>query len=291
MLIGCHLSIAGGLHKAITRAEDLETNALQIFSHNARSWTMKPLDEDEPQKFQATQQNGPVDYVVIHTSYLINLASPKDDVYEKSVDALKKEIERAGLLGIPHVNTHVGKHLDAGVDAGIANIIRAINEVLASDVAQAYPDVQIVLENDAGQGTALGSTFEELGRIVDGVDQPERLAVCFDTCHGLAAGYDFRSEDDLEQMLAEVEETVGLDRLVLLHVNDSKHPLGAFKDRHEHIGRGHIGLDGFRPIVNHPRTRDLPLLLETPKDDSESDKLDSTMDPINLQAIRDLREA
>lgn len=291
MLIGCHLSIAGGLHKAIERAEDLDTNALQIFSHNARSWTMKPLDEDEPQKFQDTQQNGPVDYVVIHTSYLINLASPKDDVYEKSVDALKKEIERAGLLGIPHVNTHVGKHLDAGVDAGIDKIIEAINETLDSDVAQQYPDVMIVLENDAGQGTALGATFEELGRVIDGVDRDERVAVCFDTCHGLAVGYDFRSDEGLDEMLEEIDATVGLDRLVLLHVNDSKHPLGSRKDRHEHIGRGHIGLDGFRPLVNHPKTRDLPFVLETPKEDSERENLNSSMDPINLKALRDLREA
>ncbi len=291
MLIGCHLSIAGGLHKAIERAEALETNALQIFSHNARSWTMKPLDNQEPHQFQENQQNGPVDYVVIHTSYLINLASPKEDVYAKSVDALAKEIERAGLLGIPHVNTHVGKHLEAGVDAGIDTIIGAINAVLDSDVAQQHPDVMIVLENDAGQGTALGSTFDELGRVIDGVDRDDRLAVCFDTCHGLAAGYDFRSDDGLDDMLAEIDDTVGLDRLVLLHVNDSKHPLGSFKDRHEHIGRGHIGLDGFRPIVNHPQTRDLPFVLETPKEDSEAEKLDSNMDPINLQAIRDLREA
>lgn len=290
MLIGCHLSIAGGLHKAIERAEDLETNALQIFSHNARSWTMKPLDEHEPRKFQETQADGPVDYVVIHTSYLINLASPKADVYAKSVDALKKEIERAGQLGIPHVNTHVGKHLDTGVDAGIETIIAAINDVLASDVAQQYPEVLVVLENDAGQGTALGSTFEELGRIIDGVEHDERLAVCFDTCHGLAAGFDFRSEQGLDEMLHEVDGTVGLDRLVLLHINDSKHPLGSRKDRHEHIGRGHIGLDGFRPIVNHPQTRDLPFVLETPKEDSESEKLNSNMDPVNLQAIRDLRD-
>ena len=290
MLIGCHLSIAGGLHKALDRAADLDANALQIFSHNARSWNFKPLEDDGPQKFRDTQENGPVDYVVIHTSYLINLASPKADVYEKSVDALKKEIERAGLLGIPHVNTHVGKHLDAGVDAGIETIIGAINTVLDSHVAQEYPDVQIVLENDAGQGTALGKTFEELGRVIDGVDRDERLAVCFDTCHGWAAGYDFRSDAGLDELLDEVDETVGLDRLVLLHVNDSKHPLGSFKDRHEHIGRGHIGLDGFRPLVNHPRTRDLPFVLETPKEDSETDKLDSDMDPVNIQAIRDLRD-
>ena len=290
MLIGCHLSIAGGLHKALERAADLDTNALQIFSHNARSWTFKPLDDDEPTRLRDTQRNGPVDYVVIHTSYLINLASPKDDVYEKSVDALQKEIERAGQLGIPHVNTHVGKHLDAGVDAGIETIIGAINTVLEGDAARQYPDVKIVLENDAGQGTALGATFEELGRIIDGVDQDGRLAVCFDTCHGLAVGYDFRSEQGLDAMLTEVEETVGLDRLVLLHINDSKHPLGSRKDRHEHIGRGHIGLDGFRPIVNHPTTRDLPFVLETPKEDSEDEKLNSNMDPINLQAIRDLRD-
>lgn len=290
MLLGCHLSISGGLHRAFEQAEKLELSAMQIFSHNARSWRMKPLSPEEIEAFKSKWAESAVQYVVVHTSYLINLASPKPDVYERSIEALTHEIERAGRLGIPHVNTHVGAHLGAGVEAGLERIVAALDRVLESPESQQYSDVMVLLENDAGTGTSLGAEFEELGLILDNVSHGGRFGICFDTCHGFAAGYDFTSPGGLESMLTQMERAFGLERLKLIHANDSKHPLGSRRDRHEHIGRGHIGLEGFRRIVNHPRLRDLPFILETPKADEESEKLDSEMDIVNLATLRRLRE-
>ncbi len=291
MLLGCHLSISGGLHRAFEQAEKLRINAMQIFSHNARSWRMKPLSPEEIESFKSKWAESAVQYIVIHTSYLINLASSKPDVYEKSVQALIEEIERAGRLGIPHVNTHVGAHLGAGIEEGLQRIVAALDQVLESPEAQQYPDVMVLLENDAGTGSSLGARFEELGLILDNVSHAERFGVCFDTCHGFAAGYDFTSPGGLESVLTQMERAFGMERLKLIHANDSKHPLGSRRDRHEHIGRGHIGLEGFRSVVNHPRLLDLPFILETPKADDEDKKLDSEMDIVNLNAIRRLRES
>jgi len=290
MRLGCHLSIAGGLPRAFEQAEKLEINAMQIFSHNARSWKFSALTEEEVEQFREAWRRSPVEYVVIHTSYLINLASPKRNVYYGSIHALKKELERAGQLGIEHVNTHVGAHLGQGVEEGLRRIVRALDEVLAGPEAERFPRVRIVLENDAGTGTSLGARLEELGFILDNVKHSERLRVCFDTCHGFAAGYDFRTPEGLEGMLKEMDRAFGLERLVLIHANDSKHPLGSRKDRHEHIGRGQIGLEGFRLVVNHPKLRDLPFVLETPKAEEESEKLNSEMDIVNLNTMRRLRE-
>lgn len=290
MLLGCHLSISGGLEKAITEAEELGINALQIFSHNARRWRITPLPREEIQAFTQKRSTSALEYIVIHTSYLINLASPKEDVYRKSVQALCEEVQRAGQLGIPHVNTHVGAHLGVGLEAGLKRVVQALKKVLESPEAVKYPHVMILLENDAGEGTSLGVRFEELGVILDNVKQPARLGICFDTCHGFAAGYDFTSPKGLEGMLSELEQEVGLECLKLIHTNDSKHPLGARRDRHEHIGRGQIGLAGFQLMINHAQLRDLPFILETPKADHETEKLNSEMDRINLNTMRSLRE-
>ncbi len=289
MLLGCHLSIAGGLDQAIVQAQELFINALQIFSHNARSWHSKTLKPEEIGVFAQKRRSSALEYVVIHTSYLINLASPKEEVYRRSIQALCEEIQRAGQLGIPHVNTHVGAHLGAGIETGLERVVRALDEVLQSPQAEEHPQVMILLENDAGEGSSLGVRFEELGFILDNVEQPERLGVCFDTCHGYAAGYDFTSAEGLEAMLQELDHALDLERLRLIHVNDSKHPLGSRRDRHEHIGQGQIGLMGFKLIVNHPHLRALPFILETPKAEHESRRLNSDMDIINLSTIRSLR--
>jgi deoxyribonuclease-4 len=291
MLLGCHLSISGGLHRAFEQAKKLEINAMQIFSHNARSWKFSALTPEEIEQFKRAWTESPVEYIVIHTSYLINLASPKRNVYYGSIHALKKEIERAGQLGIPHVNTHVGAHLGIGAQEGLRRIARALDQALEGPEAETHPSVMILLENDAGTGTSLGAKFEELGTILDNVKHPERLGVCFDTCHGFAAGYDFRTPEGLEAVLREMDRAFGLEKLKLIHANDSRYPLGSRKDRHEHLGRGHIGLEGFRLVVNHPKLRDLPFILETPKADEEEDKLDSEMDVVNLNTIRSLRGA
>ncbi|MCS6937462.1 MAG: deoxyribonuclease IV [Candidatus Bipolaricaulota bacterium] len=282
MLLGCHLSISGGLEQTVARAQELQINALQIFSHNARSWKMGALKPDEAKKFIEQRQRGRIEYAVIHTIYLINLASPDPKNFQLSVQALKDELQRAGELNIPHVNTHIGAHMGQGIERGLERVVEAIDAVLASPQAQRASTVKILLENSAGEGTELGATFAELGFVLRHVKQKERVGVCLDTCHAFAAGYDLTTPDGLEKTLAELDREVGLKRVALLHLNDSKFPLGARKDRHEHIGQGHIGIEGFRLIVNHKDLREKPFILETPKDDEQSD-------PKNLAAIRALR--
>lgn len=282
MLLGCHLSISGGLEQTIARAEELHINALQIFSHNARSWKMSPLKPEEAQRFIERRRHAHIEYAVIHTIYLINLASPDPKNFKLSVQALKDEVRRAGELKIPHVNTHIGAHLGQGVEQGLERIVEAIDTVLASPQAQSAPDVMILLENSAGEGTELGATFAELGTVLKNIKEKSRVGVCIDTCHAFCAGYDLTTPQGLEQTLAELDREVGLEHVVLVHLNDSKFPLGSRRDRHEHIGQGYIGTEGFRLVVNHPALRDKPFILETPKDDDSSD-------PTNLARIRALR--
>lgn len=282
MLLGCHLSISGGLEQTIARAEELHINALQIFSHNARSWKMSPLKPEEAQRFIERRRHAHIEYAVIHTIYLINLASPDPKNFKLSVQALKDEVQRAGELKIPHVNTHIGAHLGQGVEQGLERIVEAIDTVLASPQAQSAPDVMILLENSAGEGTELGATFAELGTVLKNIKEKSRVGVCIDTCHAFCAGYDLTTPQGLEKTLAELDREVGLERVALVHLNDSKFPLGSRRDRHEHIGQGYIGTEGFRLVVNHPALRDKPFILETPKDDDSSD-------PTNLARIRALR--
>ena len=282
MLLGCHLSISGGLEQTVARAQALQINALQIFSHNARSWKMGALKPDEAKKFIERRRHAHVEYVVIHTIYLINLASPDPKNFKLSVQALQDEVQRAGELNIPHVNTHIGAHLGQGIEKGLERIAEAINTVLASPQAKNAPDVKILLENSAGEGTELGASFAELGTVLNNIKDKSRVGVCIDTCHAFAAGYELTTPHGLEKTLTELDREVGLERVALIHVNDSKFPLGSRRDRHEHIGQGHIGTEGFRLIVNHPALREKPFILETPKDDEQSD-------PTNLARIRALR--
>ncbi len=282
MLLGCHLSISGGLEQTVARAQALQINALQIFSHNARSWKMGALKPDEAKRFIERRRHAHIEYVVIHTIYLINLASPDPKNFKLSVQALQDEVQRAGELNIPHVNTHIGAHLGQGVEKGLERIAEAINSVLASPQAKNAPDVKILLENSAGEGTELGATFAELGAVLNNIKDKSRVGVCIDTCHAFAAGYELTTPQGLEKTLKELDREIGLEHLELIHLNDSKFPLGSRRDRHEHIGQGHIGLEGFRLIVNHPTLREKPFILETPKDDEQSD-------PKNLAAIRSVR--
>ncbi len=282
MILGCHLSISGGLAQAVARAETLQTNALQIFSHNARSWKMGALKPEDAQKFRERRRVSGVEYAVIHTIYLINLASPDPKIFGLSVQALRDEVQRAGELGIPHVNTHIGAHLGHGVDAGLERIVQAIDQVLVSPQAKGAPEVKLLLENSAGEGTELGAQFAELGFVLNNIKDRERVGVCIDTCHAFCAGYELTTPEGLEKTLQELDRNVGLKNLELIHLNDSKFPLGSRRDRHEHIGRGYIGTEGFRRLVNHVALREKPFILETPKDDDSSD-------PTNLARVRALR--
>lgn len=290
MLLGCHLSIAGGLEGVFSQAEALGINALQIFSHNARSWKMGPLAPGEAARFRQRWQASRVEYIVIHTIYLINLASPEEELYRRSIAAVEAELERAAELGITEVNTHIGAHKGLGPEWGLRRARAALEKILSR--TEGLP-VKLLLENTAGEGTVLGSAFRELAFLLEADDRrgrgPERLGVCLDTCHALAAGYDLATEAGLEAALAELDREVGLERLALVHLNDSQYKRGSHKDRHQHIGEGEIGLEGFRNIVNHPALRELPFILETPKLAYEEERLDSDADEINLERIRRLR--
>ena len=286
MLLGCHLSIGKGFSGAIDAAEALGNSALQIFSHNASSWRMKPISSEAAAAFRARYVSSSVEYVVIHTMYLLNLASPEATLFERSVAALEEEVNRASLLGIDHLVTHLGAHKGSGKTAGVARISEALNQVIASATFVAAPDLTLLLENTAGTGTTMGSGFSELGAITDGLSDASRIGVCLDTCHAFAAGYELRTPEGLAETLEALDRAVALERLRLVHLNDSKYPLAARRDRHEHIGRGEIGEDGFSLIVNHPALRDLPFILETPKEmDGQPD-----CDQINLERVRSLRQ-
>ncbi len=285
MLVGFHLSIRRGFTGAIDSAEALGINAVQIFSHNASSWRMRPIEPAAAASFRGRLRRSSVEYAVVHTMYLLNLASPDDALFARSAAALTEEIARAGALGIPRVVTHLGAHMGAGREAGISRIIDGLERVIGSDAFARYPFVNLLLENTAGAGTTMGRWFAELGGIISGLSDSTRIGVCLDTCHAFAAGYDLRSPEGLEETLSEFDRKIGLSRLELVHLNDSVHPMGSCRDRHAHIGRGEIGEEGIAGIVNHPVLCDLPFVLETPK--LLDGKLDA--DPINLRKIRALR--
>ncbi len=285
MLLGCHLSIGKGFPAALAAAEELNINALQIFSHNASSWRMKEITPEIAVSFQTRFARSPVEYVVIHTMYLLNLASPEDLLFERSIASLEEEIQRAGMLGIDRLVTHLGAHKGSGREAGIERIVSALDRVIAMESFAQYPNIRLLLEDTAGAGTTMGTTFSELGSIIDSLDDARRIGICLDTCHAFAAGYELRTPSGLDETIAAFDRRIGLDRLELIHLNDSKFPLGSHRDRHDHIGQGEIGEEAFPLIINHAALRDLPFILETPKQiDGKPDA-----DRINLKMVRSLR--
>ena len=262
LLIGAHVSISGGLHKAFPLAADIGCTAMQIFTKNANQWNAKPLQEKEIQQFKAAWAASGIRMIVAHDSYLINLASPDGELLEKSRSAMRIEVERCEQLGIPYLVMHPGSHVGSGEEAGLRRVAESFDAIHRQ--TSGY-QTKILVETTAGQGTNLGWQFEQIARIFEHVAQPERLGVCFDTCHAFAAGYDIRTEAAYRQTMAEFDRIIGLARLNAIHVNDSVKPLGCRVDRHEAIGKGHIGLDGFRWLMNDPRLADIPKILETPK--------------------------
>jgi deoxyribonuclease-4 len=269
--IGCHVSIAGGIDNSIVRAEELGCNTMQIFSKNASTWREKVLKKDEVESFRENLKNSNVNPIFIHTSYLINLASSSDELYFKSINAFLEEMKRADLLlPDPYLIIHPGAHTGAGEEYGIQRIIRALNIILEKSV-DLNLKTMILLEDTAGSGTHLGYTFRQLKRMMEGARDRKRIGMCFDTCHAFAAGYDLSHQEGIEQTLEEIDKYLGLERLKVIHLNDSKFPLGSRKDRHMHIGKGYIGLEGFKVLVNHKYLKDLPFVLETPKHDEKDD--------------------
>jgi deoxyribonuclease IV len=277
MRLGAHMSISGGLEQAVVRGQEVGCEAMQIFTKNSNQWRAKPLTAPEVTAFRDACQAAGIGPVIAHSAYLLNLAAPDEALYEKSIQALLDELQRCELLGIPDLVVHPGAHMGAGEELGLKRIAAAINRI-----HRAAPRLQaaIVLEVTAGQGTALASKFEHLAAILDQVDEGDRLGFCLDTCHLLAAGYDFRTRQGYEAMMDAWEALVGIERIHAIHLNDSKKDLGSRVDRHEHIGQGYIGTAGFEFLLNDPRLAALPMVLETPKDDNA--------DVRNLATLRSL---
>ena len=286
-LLGCHLSIAKGFPHAIDEAEELGNTALQFFTHSPAVWRMKEITEESAASFRDRRAGSAVAYLAVHTMYLLNLASPDEVLHERSVSGLIEEVRRAGLLGADALVTHLGAHVGSGRDKGIARIVGALDRLVASRTWAKASDVRLLLENTAGSGTTVGSSFEEIASIIEGVSDATRFGVCLDTCHAFAAGYDLQSRKALDETLERFDRTVGLGRLGMIHLNDSRFALGSKRDRHAHIGRGEIGETGIGAVIRHPHLRDLPFLLETPKViDGRPDA-----DPLNLAVVRRLRQA
>ena len=271
MKIGCHVSIAGGIDNSIKRAEELGCNTMQIFSKNASTWREKILKKDEVESFKENLKDSNINPVFIHTSYLINLASPSDELYFKSINAFIEEMKRANiLLTEPYLIIHPGAHTGAGEEYGIERIIRALNIILEKS-GDLGLKTMILLEDTAGSGTHLGYSFYQLKRMMEGTKDKKKIGICFDTCHAFSAGYDLSNKEGIEKTIEEMDKNLGLERIKVIHLNDSKFPLGSRKDRHMHIGKGYIGLEGFRVLVNHKYLKDLPFILETPKHDEKDD--------------------
>ncbi len=280
-LFGAHKSIAGGYHNALLAAAADGCDTVQLFTRNNTQWRAKPLTDEDVRMFKRTLRQTRLRLPMAHTCYLINLASPDPKLYRQSLEAFVIEVQRAEALGLRYLVIHPGTAVDGDVEAGLARVARALDEV---HLRCAGFRVKVLLENTAGQGNSLGHRFEHLGRILALVGEPKRLGVCLDTCHVFAAGYALYPEKDYRATMSELNRLVGVGRVRAFHLNDSRRTLGSRVDRHAHIGQGCIGLPGFRLLVNDPRFRNRPMVLETPKESPEI----ADMDPINLQALRGL---
>ncbi len=279
---GAHMSIAGGAYRCMDWGQQSGCEVVQLFSKNERQWLGKPLTDDDIAKFTDARTRTNVHPVMIHDSYLINLSSPNDELWEKSINAFRDELVRARALSVPYLNTHPGSHVGSGEDVGLARMIDALNRLGAEG---AYDGVTVLLETTAGQGTNLGARFEHLSHILERVDHPAAFGVCIDTCHIFAAGYDIRTPESYAATMADFDRLVGYDRAKAFHLNDALQPFGDRKDHHAAIGEGHIGLEGFRLVVNDPHFADLPMVLETPK------SADCHEDLENLARLRGLLPA
>jgi deoxyribonuclease-4 len=256
------MSIAGGIHKAFDRILSVKGRALQVFTSNQRQWRASPLSPKEAALFRERWKRSGGMPVAAHDSYLINLASGDPVIAEKSVAAFTEELRRAAALGIPFLIAHLGSHLGQGIEAGLDRFVRNVDRAIAH---AEIDNTMVLLETTAGQGSGLGSRFEELAYILDNSRHGLQMGVCFDTCHAFAAGYDFRTSEAYEQTFSLFDRLIGIERLKFFHLNDSRKELGSKVDRHEHIGKGCIGLAGFRLLLNDPRFQHHPMVLETPK--------------------------
>jgi deoxyribonuclease-4 len=274
MRVGAHVSVAGGVDNAVDNQREVGGNCGQIFTHSPQVWQDPNIGDDEAAAFRegtGEHLDGPW---VIHSSYLVNLCTPKADLRERSIDSMQRELDAAARLGIEYVNVHLGAHTGAGVEGGLDNAVSALDEL---DVPAG---VTVLVESDAGSGTKLGGDFEHLATVLS--ESRHDLGVCLDTAHAFAAGYDLSTPAGVDDVVDEFDDAVGLDSLRCLHLNDSKHGCGTNKDEHAHIGEGLIGVDGMRRVVTHPDLADLPFVLETPTEDGKGFAW-------NIERVRELR--
>ncbi len=266
--LGVHVSVAGGIERAVSRAQEKGCDAFQIFSSNPRGWLSSPISRQSAERFVSSLSQSGLFPAVDHMPYLPNLASARDEVYQKSVQALALELDRCRILGISYLVTHLGSHLGAGRESGMERIVSALEAALEGESGRTV----LLLENSSGTRNSVGSSFQEIATIIDSLPQEkERIGVCLDTCHLHAAGYDLRSSQALESVLEQFRDCIKMEHLRLIHLNDCRGGLGAHLDRHEHIGLGQIGEEGFRAVLSHPALSGLPMILETPQDSRRDD--------------------
>jgi deoxyribonuclease-4 len=281
------LSIAGGLPRAVDRAQASRCEALQIFTKSAGQWRARPLPSEEIARFRARVDETGIHPVVAHNSYLINVAAAAPALRAQSIAALGEELDRAEALGLDGLVMHPGSYTRGTEAEGLALIAEALRELLR---ARPRARTRVLLEHTAGQGTNLGHRFEHLAAIIDRLGGSPRVGVCLDTCHLLSAGYDITSKAGYETTFCDFDRIVGVDRIAVFHLNDSKKPCGSRVDRHEHIGKGCLGLEPFRRLLNDPRFARLPMLLETPKLDTPESRRRSDIDPWDARNLRTLRK-
>lgn len=276
--IGAHVSMAGGVDNAVDREIDVGGNCGQIFVGSPRGWAVNEIDPDEAAAFREASEDQDIGPWIVHGTYLVNLATPKDDLGERSLETVQAEIDSAATLDIPYYVFHPGAHTGAGADQGTENVARRLSDLDIPD------GLTVLLENTAGRGTTVGKTFAELDTMVTESSYGYGdLGVCLDTCHLFAAGYDFTNDEGIDDMIDELESTIGAEHVHYLHLNDSKHPFGSEKDEHQHLGEGEIGEGGFRRFINHAVLRDNPMVVETPDEDDKGFTW-------NIDKARELRE-
>lgn len=277
--LGAHMSVAGGFEKSIERGLSTGCQTIQIFTKSNNQWLAAPITDEQAQVFKGAVKSSGIGPVFAHTAYLINAGSPDKETCERSKQALKVELERATVLGLAFVVLHPGSHKETGEEACMDRIAKSVS--WAIEQTKGSP-VKVLYEIAAGQGACVGHRFEHLALLLKKTGHPDRTGICLDTCHMFAAGYDIRTKAAYEKTMAELDQVVGLDRVKAIHLNDSKKELGCRVDRHEHIGKGQIGLEAFRCLLNDRRLNGLPMVLETPKDE------ECTEDKINLKVLRGL---
>ncbi|MFA5429765.1 MAG: deoxyribonuclease IV [Candidatus Omnitrophota bacterium] len=279
MLLGAHIPAAGGVSLVPGRAAELGCNTAQFFSRSPQSWRSRALDLSQAAGFRKARAQNGIAPVFIHISYLINLASADKKLFLSSVEAFVEDMRDAEALGADYIVSHMGCHKGAGENAGLARFAYALNTIIKKTAGSS---VGILLENSAGSGSCLGYDFSHQRRVLEALQDTGRVGICFDTAHAFASGYDLSTASGLSELLKKINDQTGMDKLRLVHLNDSRSPCGSRVDAHEHIGKGRIGLAGMRRIVNHPFLKDLPFILETPKDGGRADA-------VNLSTVRELR--